>query len=1006
MTVQTLLKGARASSKHSLRRMMSSITTKYPVGSNLNGFTIKRTKNVPEFELTAVELEHDRTGAQHLHIDRDDKNNVFSIGFKTNPPNATGVPHILEHTTLCGSDKYQVRDPFFKMLNRSLANFMNAMTAQDYTFYPFATTNRVDCANLRDVYLDATLNPLLRENDFNQEGWRLESQDPTDPESPLTFKGVVYNEMKGQVSNASYLYYIKFYEHIYPSLNNSGGDPTKITDLTYPELVDFHHTNYHPSNSRIFTYGNFPLEDHLRDIDSKFAKFKAKKHNHEPKMPVNLTGSQNVVLTGPIDPMTDPSRQHKTSVSWYAGSPTDVYETFCVKVLMDLLMDGHASPLYQALIDTNLGSDFSPNTGVDSSHAISIVSVGLQGVTEADVPKIKSVILEVLEQASKNGFEQKRVDALIHQMELGKKDKKADFGMSILYSVKSGWFNKVDPMSTLEFDKIIERFNADMAKGGFLEGLIKKHFLGDKPSFTFTMTPSETYEADLVKEEVERLALKITNLRPDDKKKIHKRGLELLAKQGDVEDLSSLPTLNVSDISRLADVVPLEFSTVTSGFDSVPTPVQWRIAPTNGLTYFRGLTSLNHIPKELLPFVPLFTDSLTNLGTTEKNMSELESEIKLNTGGISFSVNVTATPQNPDNISIDLLLSSSALDKNVDNMFKLTSELLKKADFDNLGKLRSMISGIAASSTDSLSQSGHSFALTFSGSSLSPAKRINELFSGVEQVRFISTLAAMTEAELAENVVPKLKELARLALSSNNIDVAITCGSESVSSNTKSLESFISQLPENITSSQIKPYFTDVSLSPRANTLFELPFQVNYTAASLRGVPYIHKDGAALQVLSNMLTHKYLHGEIREKGGAYGGGANYSAIEGIFNYYSYRDPNPSNTISTISNTGPWALNNEWTSRDLEEAKLSIFQRVDAPISVKSEGMVQFLSGISNEMRQTRRERLLDVKVEDINYAIEKYLLAQNNQELKTTILGPKKDFMTPENGWTIIGGPA
>ncbi|KAH1598013.1 Mitochondrial presequence protease, partial [Aspergillus fumigatus] len=256
------------------RRAASTVTSldSFPnVGEKLHGFTVQEKKHVPELHLTAVRLKHDKTDADYLHVAREDKNNVFGIGFKTNPPDATGVPHILEHTTLCGSEKYPIRDPFFKMLPRSLSNFMNAFTSADHTTYPFATTNRQDFQNLLSVYLDATLHPLLKEEDFRQEGWRL---GPEDPRSILTqgeqskgnlqsedvvFKGVVYNEMKGQISDANYLYYIKYRESICPSLNNSGGDPQYITDLTHQQLVDFSKRNYHPSNAKILTYGDMPL---------------------------------------------------------------------------------------------------------------------------------------------------------------------------------------------------------------------------------------------------------------------------------------------------------------------------------------------------------------------------------------------------------------------------------------------------------------------------------------------------------------------------------------------------------------------------------------------------------------------------------------------------------------------------------------------------------------------------------------------------------------------------
>ena len=369
-------------------------------GEKLHGFTMQRAKHIPELELTALHLKHDKTGADYLHVARDDKNNVFSIGFKTNPPDDTGVPHILEHTTLCGSEKYPIRDPFFKMLPRTLSNFMNAFTASDHTFYPFSTTNEQDFKNLMSVYLDATLHPLLKKSDFTQEGWRIGPENPKAAvegaegaeKSPLVFKGVVYNEMKGQMSDAGYLYYIRFQDHIFPAINNSGGDPQKITDLTYEKLKGFHAKNYHPSNSKVFTYGDMPLESHLEAVNAQLSAFDAIKGDNDIHVPIDLSnGPLYVKVPGPIDPLVAPDMQYKTSTSWLMGKSENIVESFGLGIMSNLLMDGYGAPLYKNLIEAGLGTEWSPNSGFDNSGRVGIFSIGLTGVKEADVPKVKEI---------------------------------------------------------------------------------------------------------------------------------------------------------------------------------------------------------------------------------------------------------------------------------------------------------------------------------------------------------------------------------------------------------------------------------------------------------------------------------------------------------------------------------------------------------------------------------------------------------------------------------------
>ncbi|EOD50543.1 putative mitochondrial presequence protease protein [Neofusicoccum parvum UCRNP2] len=774
-------------------RGLASVTDlqKYPkVGSQLHGFTLRRAKHVPELELTAIHLQHDQTGADYLHVARDDSNNVFSIGFKTNPPDDTGVPHILEHTTL-----YPVRDPFFKMLPRSLSNFMNAFTSSDHTTYPFATTNPQDFKNLMSVYLDATLHPLLKANDFTQEGWRIGPENPLEPASKdnqLAFKGVVYNEMKGQMSDASYLYYIRFQDHIFPDINNSGGDPQKITDLTHEQLRKFHADHYHPSNAKVFTYGDMPLDEHLKEIGTQLEKFNKIRVDTDIKAPIDLaSGPKNVTVTGPIDPLVPADMQYKTSTSWLMCDSSDILETFSLGVLSSLLLDGYGSPLYRGLIETGLGPDWSPNTGYDGSGKTGLFSVGLNGVKKDDVPKVKEAIFRTLAEVKEKGFSQTKVDGILHQLEIGLKHKTAHFGMGLMQRLKPGWFNGVDPFDALAWNETVDAFKAEYAKGGYLESLLEKYLLKDN-TFTFTMEPSETYAQEIAKEESHRLASKIleTTKNFGTEEEAHKfleqRELELLEEQekGRKQDLSCLPTVHVKDIPRQKDKKAIRDSQVGD------VKVQWREAPTNGLTYFRAVNVFENLPDELREMIPLFSDALMRLGTKNQTMEQLEELIKLKTGGLTIGYHSTPSPKNIQGYEEGLAFAGSALDRNV----------------------------------------------------------------------------------------PAI-----------------------------------------------------------AKSFFPLPYQVYYSGLSIPTVPYVSASGAPLQILAQLLTHKHLHHEIREKGGAYGGGAYANGLGGIFGFYSYRDPNPQNTIKIINESGVWARDREWSDKDIEEAKLSVFQSLDAPESVSQEG---------------------------------------------------------------------
>lgn len=890
------------------------------------------------------------------------------------------------------------------MLPRTLSNFMNAFTASDHTFYPFATTNAQDFKNLLSVYMDSALHPLLKQSDFTQEGWRIGPENPLaeDEEGKkLVFKGVVYNEMKGQMSDAGYLFYIRFQDQIFPDINNSGGDPQKITDLTYEQLKDFHAEHYHPSNAKLYTYGDMPLADHLQEIDARlqaFDKIQADKQIHEP---VTLTVPREVTLTGPFDPLVDPDRQFKTSVSWITGDTTDVVESFSIALLSSLLMDGYGSPLYRGLVETGMGADWSPNAGYDSSAKKGIFSVGLTGVQEQDVPKLKERIQEIFRDARDNGFDKTKIDGSLHQLELSLKHKTSNFGFSMLNRLKPKWFNGLDPFDSLAWNDTLAAFQARLDKGGYLEGLIDKYFLNDN-TLSFTMKPSATFSEELVQEEQERLASKISEAVQiaggEDKARAHfeQQEQDLLVEQNktNTEDLSCLPSVHVKDIPRTKEPVTLR-EHIESGI-----PIQWREAPTNGLTYFRAINTFKNIPDDLRQLIPLFTDSIMRLGTKDMTTEQLEDLIKLKTGGVSVGYHSTASPTDFRAASEGVIFAGMALDRNVPVMFDILRKLVLETNFDSPEaalRIRQLLQASADGVVNDIASSGHRFAMAHAESGLTQSAWLRQQVSGLAQVKLITNLASRPESDKLEDVIAKLKEIQKFALETGNMRTAITCGSESVSENLISLQSFVSGLPAGAATTSATATH---KLPLTKKSFYPLPYQVYYGGLSLPTTSYTSSDGAPLQVLSQLLTHKHLHHEIREKGGAYGGGAYAKPLDGLFGFYSYRDPNPQNTLSIMRNAGRWAADKAWTDRDLEEAKLSIFQGVDAPKSVNEEGMAKFLSGVTEEMRQKKRQELLDVTKDQVREAAQRFLVEPVEKgEERVSFLGEKKPWV--DGTWTV-----
>lgn len=909
--------------------------------------------------------------------------------------------------------RYPIRDPFFKMLPRSLSNFMNAFTSSDHTTYPFATTNSQDFQNLLSVYLDATLHPLLKEDDFRQEGWRLGPEDPRallpvegQPEKKaqledIVFKGVVYNEMKGQISDSNYLYYIRFKESIIPALNNSGGDPEYITDLTHQQLSEFSKRNYHPSNSKILTYGDMPLARHLEQIGAVLDGFSKGEADTDVKLPLDLSQGLNITVPGPIDTFSSEDKQHKTSTSWYMGDSTDTVETFSVGIISSLFLDGYGSPMYRALIESGLGSSFTPNTGLDSSGKVPIFSIGVTGVSEAQAPTVKSVIQNAFRETVNAGFSEEKVRGFLHQLELSLRHKTANFGIGVMEKTISSWFNGANPMKELAWNDVIEEFKRRYEKPGYLESLVEKYLLNDS-CMTFTMVGTPTFNKELDQKEVVRKETKLAQLIAEHGSvenalaNLTKDELKLLKVQEDAHnaDLSCLPTLRVKDISREKERKPVRESKIDD------TEVVWREAPTNGLTYFQAVNAFQDLPDDLRLLMPLFNDCVMRLGTANRSMEQWEDLIKLKTGGISTSSFLVSSPTQLDQFKEGLQFSGFALDNNIPEMLDMLSTLVRETDFSSPAgpaMIQELLRSTTNGALDSVAATGHRFAVNAAAASLSRSLWIQEQQSGLDQLQATANLLrdAETSPERLQELIEKLRLIQSFAISrSSSFRVRMVCEQESAARNESVLQKWLSGLPQ-VSSPSTSP--APSFMKSFDNAFYDLPYKVYYSGQATQTVPFTDPASAPLTVLSQMLTHNYLHPEIREKGGAYGAGASNVPLKGIFTFMSYRDPSPMNSLKVFQNSGTFARDRAWTEREIEEAKLGIFQGLDAPVSVDDEGARYFMSGVTHEMDQRWREQVLDVTAKDVNEVADRFLV--NGVRKTTCVLGEKKDWAGSE--WDV-----
>lgn len=862
----------------------------YQAGQKIHGFTVREVVAVPDLFLAAVKLTHDKTGAQYLHAARDDSNNLFSVQLRTTPMDSTGVPHILEHTVLCGSEKYPCRDLFFKMLNRSLSTFMNAFTASDYTMYPFSTQNAKDFQNLLSVYLDAVFFPCLREQDFWQEGWRLENEDPTDPNSPLMFKGVVFNEMKGAFSDNERVYAQHLQNKLYPDHTYSvvsGGEPLDIPDLSWQQLKHFHATHYHPSNARFFTYGDLPLEQHLKQINEEaLSRFERMESNTQvPSQPHWTSPREDHVTCSPDALAPDPARQNTLCMSYLLGDITDTFEGFTLSLLSSLMISGPNSPFYKALIEPKLGTDFSSVVGYDGSTKEASFSIGLQGMAEDDIERVKHIISQTIDDVIENGFEEERIEALLHKIEIQMKHQSTSFGLSLASYIASCWNHDGDPVELLQISHSVSKFRQTLKDNPhFLQDKVQHYFKENTHRLTLSMSPDDAYLEKQAKAEEEKLLQKTQNLSESDRKEIYEKGLQLLEVQSKTQDASCLPALKVSDIEPTIPVTPMEMGSAGG------IPVQYCEQPTNGMVYFRAMCSLNTLPEDLRLYVPLFCNVITSMGCGSLDYRQQAQQMELKTGGMSVSTQVLPDSADLDMYEQGVLLHSSCLERNLPDMFQLWSDIFNSPRFDDEERLRVLVMMSAQELANGISYSGHMYAMTRAARSLSPAADLQETFGGMEQVKFMKRIAEMSDLTQVLRTLPRIK---RHILNPDNMRCAVNATPQKMSAVAGQLDHFIKDIGINRKERKaVRAHLVERPLDPSAEpgaspcrklisepeyqpcqmkTFYPLPFPVNFVSECIRTVPFTHQDYASLCILARMMTAKFLHGEIREKGGAYGG---------------------------------------------------------------------------------------------------------------------------------------
>ena len=918
-------------------------------------------------------LKHKKTGANVTLLLNDDENKVFYIGFRTPPADSTGVAHILEHSVLCGSKNFPVKDPFIELAKGSLNTFLNAMTYPDKTVYPVASCNDKDFKNLVHVYLDAVFYPNIYKEDkiFRQEGWHYEMDSLEDD---LTINGVVYNEMKGAFSSPDDVAAREMMNSLYPDITyglESGGDPRVIPELTYEEFLDFHRKYYHPSNSYIYLYGNMDSAEYLEFIDEKYlSSFDSLYVDSEIRLQPAFEAPREI--TKEYSVMEDESLEENTYLTYNIamGSSLDKKLYIAMDVLDYVLCSAPGAPVKQALIDAGIGKDV--DSMVEAGIYQPYFSIYAKSAEEGQKDEFVKIIEEVLKKQVAEGLDKKSLQAALSLFEF--KYREADFGsyprglMLGLQALDSWLYDERAPFMHIEANDTFRELK-EAVESRYYEGLIETYMLKNPHRTVLTILPVQglttkrdeelhnklqEYKASLSKDELQRIV--------DDTRALHDYQDAPSAK----EDLEKIPLLTREDMKK--EAAPYINDIRSAG----ETTVVFHDVFTNGIGYLGMLFDLKQVPERLIPYVGLLKSVLMMVGTEHFGYGELFNEVNIHTGGIKTVIN-TYTDANSVNLKeyrVMFEVRVKALYDKRDKALELMKEILLTSDFEDTKRLHEIISEAKSRLQAVMTSAGHSLAAIRALSYFSPTAAVSEQINGIPQLRLLEDLDKNFE-ERKEEITVNLKELAKCIFRPENLLVDYTGTEEGYAGLEAAVEDFRNALyTEDVQEGSFVPTME------KRNEAFMTAGQIQYVC---RAGNYIDKGLAytgALKVLKVMMGYDYLWNNVRVKGGAYGCMCNF-AKNGDGYFVSYRDPNLEKTIEVFEQAADYIQNVELDERDVTQFIIGAVSELDTPMTPATKGIYSlggYLTGLSMDRVQKERDELLSVTAEEIN-GLSKYVRA-------------------------------
>ena len=951
--------------------MVTPLTDSFVTGFRYGQFVVQRARDVPELRCRLIELKHELSGASVIHIQNDDSENLFCLSFQTIPYSSNGIAHVLEHLVLCGSDAFPVRDPFFSMTRRSMNTYMNALTGTDYTCYPASSQIEQDFYNLLTVYLDAVFHPKLDPFSFMQEGHRLEFSKKGDPHSPLQINGVVYNEMKGALVNPMRRLMKEMCSALFPNTSygfDSGGDPKDIPSLTLEELKAFHQAYYHPSRCLFFFYGDMPLGNHLDALEKNIL---GSTLHQEPQLPVTrqkrLTKPVVKTLEYPIATTESLDKKAYIAFGWLTTEIENQVDCLALSLLEIILLETDASFLKYRLLQSGHCRQVSSSCDTEMPQVPFVIL--MTGCDEDDASPLSDLLFASLEMVVRDGLSMESIEHAIHQLELAKSEIGGDgspFGLSLYSRVGLLTHYGLDPMRGLEIHRLFNELRDALASNPFYyPQLIRKYFL-DNPHFVrLVMTPNNTLDERERSSEELRLKEMQSYLDEATRQSLIEQEERLSAFQEAKQDLSCLPTLHLRDVPKKSRHIPLSTGYMGN--------IEWfsHDTFTNDLVYLDVVSPIPKIAQEDLWLVRLFTSLLPQMGCGNMTYQQSLEYLQAYTGGVFCSLSLNHQIHNPLIITPSWHLKGKCLGQHVERLTDILNDFLLAPNFDDRHRMKELLEKRHVDLENSLSQHALEYATGRANGTLSEPHYIAEMWSGltfVQKLRDLIQHYPKNESAFLE----KMDGIKQAMLGNEGVHI-VACADPKNMIRMKEQEFFgLADLPK----SSFHPWETfDGPLIPRKNQGYVISSSVSFTTAVTKTTCYASPDAPCLSLLAQLLNDTFLHRQLREYGGAYGGGAASNPMAGTFSFYSYKDPNLYSTLEAYEASLQFIQKGNFSETELEEAKLGVLQDFDSPISPGSRAEVAYSwwrQGKTEPSRQSFRDGLMQARREDIQALIPRY----------------------------------